>query len=420
MSDGLKFLSLVVENGSGSLLRDVPADLFVEDEVEVYRFIRSHYRRYSVIPALATVEEELDCELPEAEETPEYYRKKLFDRRLYAQLRGQFSRFRDSLSSFDMDTARTVISEMNSATRIAYSDNDIRNLTEAGQAVLDRYDYVHSRPGMSGIPTLWSRYDEVTSGYQVGDLITYVARPEMGKTMTMLRHAAAAFSYGASVLIVSMEMPIEQIMRRMLGLFTGIDPNLIKRGQVSTSARRRLGEYVANVAGADRLKIFAGGMKRHVADVDLLIQEFCPDIVFIDGVYLMAAENRNVRTTTERVSEVFTESKQLVLARNVPMVVTTQYNRASGKKGKDGSLENIAYSDAISTHSSIILSIQEGVPGRERETRIAALIKGRDGEQGQFPYSYRFRPVNLDELADEDIAELDNETGDGSSLDWTA
>jgi len=392
----------------------------VEDEVEVYRFIRSHYRRYSVIPALATVEEELDCELPEAEETPEYYRKKLFDRRLYAQLRGQFSRFRDSLSSFDMDTARTVISEMNSATRIAYSDNDIRNLTEAGQAVLDRYDYVHSRPGMSGIPTLWSRYDEVTSGYQVGDLITYVARPEMGKTMTMLRHAAAAFSYGASVLIVSMEMPIEQIMRRMLGLFTGIDPNLIKRGQVSTSARRRLGEYVANVAGADRLKIFAGGMKRHVADVDLLIQEFCPDIVFIDGVYLMAAENRNVRTTTERVSEVFTESKQLVLARNVPMVVTTQYNRASGKKGKDGSLENIAYSDAISTHSSIILSIQEGVPGRERETRIAALIKGRDGEQGQFPYSYRFRPVNLDELADEDIAELDNETGDGSSLDWTA
>lgn len=755
MSDGLKFLSLVVENGSGSLLRDVPADLFVEDEVEVYRFIRSHYRRYSVIPALATVEEELDCELPEAEETPEYYRKKLFDRRLYAQLRGQFSRFRDSLSSFDMDTARTVISEMNSATRIAYSDNDIRNLTEAGQAVLDRYDYVHSRPGMSGIPTLWSRYDEVTSGYQVGDLITYVARPEMGKcmapdtpvltylgevvridslrvgdrlmgpdssprtvlsttrgtdpmyrivpsrgeswvcngahilylkcvkaldrvhtagsyhlysvdaylalparvrralslvrtgvefpecgtppvepyfvglwlgdgtvgsvtistmdpeivdyltafacreggtvvrresrqgfcqqyalvggqvadyvrwyvrtqlyvdgqkrvpriyltgsretrlhvlagmldsdghlhengagfewisqypkladdmtflarscgfgvtrrvkvvngkdyyrlylsgalhqvptkiarkrasirgdapdtvnsafsveplglgeyfgitldkdhlyllgdftvthnTMTMLRHAAAAFSYGASVLIVSMEMPIEQIMRRMLGLFTGIDPNLIKRGQVSTSARRRLGEYVANVAGADRLKIFAGGMKRHVADVDLLIQEFCPDIVFIDGVYLMAAENRNVRTTTERVSEVFTESKQLVLARNVPMVVTTQYNRASGKKGKDGSLENIAYSDAISTHSSIILSIQEGVPGRERETRVAALIKGRDGEQGQFPYSYRFRPVNLDELADEDIAELDNETGDGSSLDWTA
>ena len=63
MSDGLKFLSLVVENGSGSLLRDVPADLFVEDEVEVYRFIRSHYRRYSVIPALATVEEELDLSL---------------------------------------------------------------------------------------------------------------------------------------------------------------------------------------------------------------------------------------------------------------------------------------------------------------------------------------------------------------------
>lgn len=419
MSDGLKLLSLIVENGSGSLLREIPGDLFVEDEVEVYRFIRSHYRRYSVIPALTTVEEELDIELPEAEETPEYYRKKLYDRRLYAQLRGHFSRFRDSLSTFDMDSAREVIAEMNAATRIIHSSNDIRNLTEAGRDVLERYDFVHSRPGMSGIPTLWPRYDDITGGYQGGDLITYVARPEMGKTMTMLRHASAAFATGASVLIVTMEMTIEQIMRRLLGLLTGVDPNLIKRGQISTSARNRLGHYVANIAGADRLKIFSGGMKKHMSDVDLLVQEFCPDILYIDGIYLMSAENRNVRTMTERVSEVFTEAKQLALARNIPNVVTTQYNRVAGKKGKDGSLENIAYSDAISTHSSIILSIQEGVPGRERETRNAVLIKGREGETGHFPYNYRFRPVNIDELTEDEGDGITEEAGEDSNLDWT-
>lgn len=419
MSDGLKLLSLIVENGSGSLLREIPSDLFVEDEVEVYRFIRSHYRRYSSIPALATVEEELDIELPEAEEAPEYYRKKLYDRRLYSQLRGHFSRFRDCLSTFDMDNAREVIAEMNSATRIIHADNDIRNVSEAGRDVLERYDFVHSHPGLSGIPTLWSKYDEVTGGYQSGDLITYVARPEMGKTATMLRHASAAFATGASVLIVTMEMTIEQIVRRLLGLLTGVDPNLIKRGQLSTSARRRLGEYVDTIAGADRLKIFSGGMKKHVSDVDLLVQEFCPDIVFIDGIYLMSAENKSIRTMTERVSEVFTEAKQLSLARNIPTVVTTQYNRVAGKKGKDGSLETIAYSDAISTHSSIILSIQEGLPGRERETRTALLIKGREGETGAFPYNYKFRPVNLDEIVEDADDDSSEAVANASNLDWT-
>lgn len=754
MSDGLKLLSLIVENGSGSLLREIPSDLFVEDEVEVYRFIRSHYRRYSSIPALATVEEELDIELPEAEEAPEYYRKKLYDRRLYSQLRGHFSRFRDCLSTFDMDNAREVIAEMNSATRIIHADNDIRNVSEAGRDVLERYDFVHSHPGLSGIPTLWPKYDDVTGGYQGGDLITYVARPEMGKCMapdtpvltylgevvridslhvgdrlmgpdslprtvlsttrgtdpmyrivpsrgeswvcngahilylkcvkaldrvhtagsyhlysvdaylalparvrralslvrtgvefpecgtppvepyfvglwlgdgtvgsatistmdpeivdyltafacreggtvvrrefrqgfcqqyalvggqvadyvrwyvrtqlyvdgqkrvpsiyligtretrlhvlagmldsdghlhengagfewvsqypkladdmtflarscgfgvtrrvkvvngkeyyrlylsgalhqvptkiarkrafvredapdtvnsafsveplglgeyfgitldkdhlyllgdftvthntaTMLRHASAAFATGASVLIVTMEMTIEQIVRRLLGLLTGVDPNLIKRGQLSTSARRRLGEYVDTIAGADRLKIFSGGMKKHVSDVDLLVQEFCPDIVFIDGIYLMSAENKSIRTMTERVSEVFTEAKQLSLARNIPTVVTTQYNRVAGKKGKDGSLENIAYSDAISTHSSIILSIQEGLPGRERETRTALLIKGREGETGAFPYNYKFRPVNLDEIVEDEDDDSAEAVANASNLDWT-
>lgn len=420
MSEGLKLLSLIVENASGSLLRDIPADLYIEDEVEVYRFIRTHYRRYGVIPALSTVEETLDITLPEAEETPEYYRKKLFDRKLYASVRTHYTQLQNCLREFDMDTAREVIRGMRADARIANTESDVRNFTEAAADVLARYDFTHSRPGLSGVPTMWPRYDAITGGYQPGDVITYVARPEMGKTTTMLRHAVAAYRTGYSVLIVSMEMPIEQMMRRVLGLLTGIDPNLIKRGQLSTYARRRLGQYVQDIAGADRLRLYSGGMSKHVSDVDILVQEFQPDIIYVDGVYLMSCENRNVRTKTERVSEVFDEVKQLALARNKPVAVTTQYNRVAGRKGKDGALENIAYSDAIATHSSIILSIQEGLPGRERETRIAELIKGREGETGSFPYNYLFRPVNLDEIEEETQATIASAGGPVGSLDWTA
>jgi replicative DNA helicase len=417
MSDGLKLIALISENGSASLFRDIPQDLFVEDEARVYTYVRRHYRRYGTLPTIRTIEEELDVELPEADESPEFYVKKLYDRRMYSAVRQQYAELQRCLREFDMDRARDVIASMQSLTRVLHSDNDVRTLREASRAVIERYEFAHRNPGVTGVPTLWSRYDQLTGGYSGGDLITYVARPEVGKTFTMLRHAAGAYISGASVLVVTTEMTIDQIARRYLSLLTGIDPNFIKRGELSNSARRRLEQYVAHIDGADRFHLYSGGMKRRVSDVDVLVQELRPDILFIDGIYLMLCDNRNVRTKADRVSEVFDEAKQLAIARNLPVVATTQFNRVAGRKGKEGSLENIAYSDAISTHSSIIVSLQEGLAGRERDTRCAEFIKGREGESGKVYYSYQFRPVNLDELAEDEEGAGDSAEAD---LDWVA
>ena len=80
-------------------------------------------------------------------------------------------------------------------------------------------------------------------------------------------------------------------------------------------------------------------------------------------------------------------------------------------------METVAYSDAISTHSSIVASIHEGLTGREAKTRRFELIKGREGESGTFYYRYEFRPVNLEEIdEDEEAGVID---ADGNVLDWT-
>lgn len=413
MSDGLKLLSTIVENGSASLLRDLELEYFVDREREVYSFVRRHYRRYGTIPVFDTVENELDISLPEAEEVPEYYLKRVHDRHLYARIRGQYSDLQESLRVFDMDRTREVIGDMSRSTRILHSATDIRSLGEASASVMGEYDYAHANPGISGVPVGWPRYDAMTGGYQPGDLITYVARPEMGKTYTVLSHVAAAYATGHSVLVVTMEMTIEQITRRLLGIMAGIDPTFIRKGTLSTYVKRRLDAYVDQIASADRLKLFSGGMKKRALDVDTLIQEFRPDIVFIDGLYLMWPESKRNMNKSERVSEVLDEVKQITIARNIPVVATTQFNRVAGSKGKEGSLENIAYSDAISTHSSIVVGIQSGLPGREQETRQAILLKGREGEMGVFPYNYGFRPMDFSEIRpDEEVQEA------SSGLDW--
>lgn len=418
MSDGLKLLSLVIEHESTHVLRDLEADLFVDEEAEVYRFIRSHFRRYGNIPAFDTVENDTGVEIPEATESFDYYLKKVQDRKLYTLLRGDYERLKTSLRTFDMDQAREVVHSMRAATRTANDDRVLLTTHEAGQIVLSDYDNAHRNPGITGIPSGWPSFDEKTSGYQPGDLVSWVARPEMGKTYTLLKQAHFAYRSGASVLIVTTEMTISQVMRRFVGIDSRIDPRLIRSGQLSTHAQRRLTSLIDSYAGCRRLHVYSGGKHRRVSDVDMLIQEIRPDIVYIDGIYLMLSDNKKPQNRAERVTEVFDEAKEVTNHRNLPIICTSQFNRVSGKKGRDGSLETVAYSDAISTHSSLVISLQEGSPGRERDARRSEFIKGREGEGGIVEFWYKFRPVNFEEVPpDEGGVGSDDE--DEEALDWT-
>jgi replicative DNA helicase len=420
MSDGLKLLGSIIDNGSVHTLRDVSRDLLIDDEIELYDLMRSHYRRYGRIPAITTVEAELGIAIPEAEETTDYYIAKVHDRKLYNVVRDHFNQLKEHLRANNMVAVKEVIEEMRIATRIAHTDNDIRTLSEAVHDVMDEYDYAHENPGISGVPTGWPRFDLKTGGYQPGDLVTWVARPSMGKTYNVLHQARMAWQLGYNVLVVTMEMTIEQITRRLAAMHAGINPDFVRKGTLSTYAYRRLQAHVGALVGAERFRMFSGGLRKRCSDVELLIQEYRPDIVFIDGVYLMQPDSKRSMQKIEKVSEVFDDLKQMTLAHNLPVVVTTQFNRQAGKKGKDGSLENIAFTDAISTHSSLVVSLSEDpasvrtLPSGDKQStrRLATFLKGREGESGIHTLNYSFTPMDFSEVThiDGEVADEDGNT----------
>lgn len=423
MSDGLKLLGSIIDTGSINVLRDLEEDLFIEEEREVFRFLRSHYRRYGQVPAIETVEEELDVAIPEASEVPAYYVKRVHDRKLYGVVRGKFEDLKDCLRRFDMDSAREVIDELRSSTRIIHTASDIRNIAEAYDGAMALYDHAHRNPGVSGVPSGWPRFDYATGGYQPGDLVSYVARPGMGKTFLMLKQSLASWRAGFSTLVVTMEMTTEQCARRALALETGINPDYLRKGMLSTHAMRRLRAYRDNIVGSGRFHIFSGGMKSKVSDVDMLVSEYQPDILYVDGVYLMRPESTRNMSKLERIPEVFDELKSMTLSQNIPVVCTTQFSRQAGKKGKEGSLENIAYTDAISTHSSLVIGISDADPPHGSSRKRLTFLKGREGEAGVFDINYKFSPIDMSEVeveTDEEGNPVTVPTTAGVSTDWMA
>ena len=400
MSDGLKFLAAILENGATSSLRDVNEDLFVEGpERDTYVMIRDHLRRYRTLPSVSTVNDEMQSTLPRRLDTPQYHLDKMRDRHFYNAVRPRFGDLRTAIKDEGPSEVREIIQELHTLAR-----NDpalaveVHNAEDIYREVIDRY--MEDRPNRTldviGIPTGWSWLDAITGGWQRGDIITIAARPELGKTWLLLHMLYTAWVAGRSVMFFTTEMPPHQVGARLIGYQTGVNPRLLRTLQLSPWGERRLFQALETVQYDGRLKLISAA-GRSTQWVEDLIHEYQPDLVCIDGCYLLQpSSGRRDAGRFEKIGNVFDDLNTMKLRTNKPILVTTQMNRASGEQGKGGSLETLGYSDAIGTHSSIILQIrpwpswgQCDVPGfRPNDARVIASLKGREGPVPSFPIYY--------------------------------
>lgn len=406
MSDGLKLLVSILVNGGVSSLRSLDRELFLDDEVTIYDGIRNHYRSHATLPAVETLEEDFNIRLPDAPEPVSYYEKKVRDRHLYVLLSPEFAELRKELTRRDIDAVDARIATMRRFLRANSIREDSRTMRESLDGVFASYLAAKEHPGVSGIPSGWGSLDRSTGGYQQGDLVSLVGRMGMGKTYLMLRQADVAWKAGYSPLFITMEMTILQIARRFLAFQVEMNPDPIRKGQFSTllepQFESRTNRFLrVNHRHLDRFHLYAGGFSKKIGDIEELLQEYNPDIVFIDGAYLLRPDEKRTMGRFERIAEVIDAVKKITITQDRPIVISTQFSRQSGKKGKEGSLENIGFTDAVGMHSSIVLGAKEGKTPYQKTRRSIEIMKGREGESGEFEINFKFGTMDFSEVVPE-------------------
>src|SRR2546429_7077612 len=71
--------------------------------------------------------------------------------------------------------------------------------------------------GLTGIPSGFKDLDDLTAGFQKGDLVIIAARPSMGKTAFVLNVAQyAAIEHRSRVAMFSLEMSADALVQRLL------------------------------------------------------------------------------------------------------------------------------------------------------------------------------------------------------------
>ncbi|MEE8536803.1 MAG: DnaB-like helicase C-terminal domain-containing protein, partial [Acidobacteriota bacterium] len=133
--------------------------------------------------------------------------------------------------------------------------------------------------------------------------------------------------------------------------------------------------------------------------------------LFVDGAYLLQHSNDRL-ARHERIAKNCDLLKgQVATDLNIPVTCTWQFNREGARsKQKRGSagpgLEDIAGSDTIGTHSSLVCALlEEDEDPSTLVRREVHIKKGRQGEAGKFEILWDWENMDFSEFKE---GELEN------------
>jgi len=189
-----------------------------------------------------------------------------------------------------------------------------------------------SREGTSltGTPSGFRDLDEITGGFQPGNLIVIAARPSMGKSALVTNIAEnAAIDHGRPVALFSLEMSETELAQRFVASQGRIKGDELRKGRVPDSKWPKILQASAKLAAAPLFIDDSSdvGITEIRAKARRLHQQQPLGLIIIDYLQLLRADAR-VESRVQQVGEMSRGLKILARELNVPVIALSQLSRA--------------------------------------------------------------------------------------------
>ena len=208
-----------------------------------------------------------------------------------------------------------------------------------------------------GIPTGFSKLDEITSGLNRSDLILIGARPAMGKTSFALNIGRNVAMTGKKVVFFSLEMSNEQLAARVLSTEARVLSTKMRSGQLDTDDWTRLG--LATAALNDCELYFDDSSDITVAEMKARARRLKNvDCIVIDYLGLIRSGTR-VENRVQEVTEITRSLKLMAKDLNIPVLCCAQLSRGTEGRGKSHrpQLSDLRESGSIEQDADIVLML---------------------------------------------------------------
>ena len=237
-----------------------------------------------------------------------------------------------------------------------------------------------NKGGLTGVPTGYNKFDDITSGLQASDLVIIAGRPAMGKTsfaLSMAKNIAA--DYQVPMAFFSLEMSNVQLVNRLISNCCEIPGSKILNGQLQPDEWERLDKRMNSLIGAPLYVDDTPGLSVFELRTKArrLVREHGVKVIMIDYLQLMNANGMRFSSRQEEVSVISRSLKGLAKELDIPILALSQLNRGvesrEGAEGKRPQLSDLRESGAIEQDADMVLFVH-----RPEYYRIFQDEQGRD------------------------------------------
>lgn len=217
-------------------------------------------------------------------------------------------------------------------------------------------------PQLPGLPSGFSKLDELTQGFQKSDLIVIAGRPSTGKTALSLNIALNCIKLSRlPILFCSLEMSKEQILYRLLSNESGINQMKLRSGKLTQNDWIKLNKVIRIISKLpffmdDTSSISISEIRSKIKVI--LLEQSQLGLVIIDYLQLLQAFNSKSTNRVQELSQITRELKGLAREFNIPIIALSQLSRnADNRIDQRPILSDLRESGSIEQDADLILML---------------------------------------------------------------
>lgn len=335
-------------------------EFFSDDEHrEVWLFVKEHWTKYSEVPEHRTLRSNFPSwKVVESAEPLAFYIDEMREHRRMDIAQDGYLRATEALQNDDVAEAIAVMGQ-------AALDANTQLPTLANVPLLDsveervkRYDeYAKNKGALRGWPTGFDAINRATRGVQPEQYIVILGAQKAGKSTILMYMGIVMSERGARVLMVSFEMSAEEMGARHDSLRAEISYNRLMDGRMTKDDRAAL-LATQDADGDDVVLCTDISATTTVSGIRAQIQKERPDVVLIDGAYLMQDERGEAAGSPQAMTNISRDLKRLAQSTKIPIIISTQALESKMTKRSGITAFSAGYSSAWGQDCDVMLGIQ--------------------------------------------------------------